>query len=112
MPTIHETALIMPGAMVIGDVEIGAESSIWPGVVIRGDVNYIRIGERTNIQDNSTVHVTRRTAPTFIGSGITIGHNVMLHGCTLEDDCFVGMSATIMDKQWYNQVRWWRQAGW
>lgn len=98
MPTIADSALIMPGAMIIGDVHIGEESSIWPGVVVRGDVNHIRIGARTNIQDNSTVHVTRRTAPTIIGNGITVGHNVMLHGCTLEDDCFVGMSATIIDK--------------
>jgi carbonic anhydrase/acetyltransferase-like protein (isoleucine patch superfamily) len=102
MPKIHPTALIMPGATVIGDVEIGEYSSIWPGVVIRGDVNYIRIGKRTNIQDGSVVHVTRpqiagEGGMTIIGDNITIGHKVMLHACTLESECFVGMSSTIID---------------
>ncbi len=97
MPKIHPDAWIAPGAVVIGDVEIGAETSVWFGCVIRGDVNRIRIGERTNIQDNTTIHVTRNTGPTQIGSGITIGHNAMLHACTLEDECFVGMSATVLD---------------
>lgn len=101
-PKIHPTACIMPGAVVIGDVEIGEYSSIWPGVVVRGDVNYIRIGKRTNIQDGSVVHVTRpqiagESGMTIIGDNITIGHKVMLHACTLEDACFVGMSACIID---------------
>lgn len=97
MPTIHPDAWIAPGAVVIGDVHIGAHSSVWFGCVIRGDVNHIRIGERTNVQDNSVIHVTRKTHPTIIGSGITIGHQAMMHGCILEDDCFIGMKSCIMD---------------
>lgn len=96
-PTIHPDAFIAPGAVVIGDVEIGSDTNIWFGCVIRGDVNRIRIGERTNIQDGTIIHVTRKTGPTTIGSGITIGHKALLHACTLEDDCFVGMGATVMD---------------
>ena len=96
-PTIHPSAFIAPGAVVIGDVEIGAESNVWFGCVIRGDVNSIRIGARTNIQDNSVIHVTRGTGPTRIGSGITIGHHAVLHACTLEDDCFIGMGAVVLD---------------
>ncbi len=97
MPTIHPEAFIAPGAVVIGDVHIGAETGVWFGVVIRGDVNTIRIGARTNIQDGTIIHVTRKTGPTVIGSGITICHQVLLHACTLEDDCFIGMGATIID---------------
>ncbi len=97
LPTIHPEAFIAPGAVVIGDVHIGKESNVWFGCVIRGDVNTIRIGERTNIQDGTVVHVTSNTGPTTIGSGITIGHSVLLHACTLEDGCFVGMHATVMD---------------
>lgn len=97
LPKIHPTAFIAPGAVIIGDVEIGAYSNIWFGCVIRGDVNYIRIGERTNIQDGTVVHVTRVTSPTHIGSGITIGHQALLHACTLEDNCFIGMGAQILD---------------
>lgn len=96
-PTIHPSAWIAPGAVVIGDVHIGAETNVWFGTVIRGDVNTIRIGARTNIQDNSTIHVTRETGPTFIGSGITIGHKALIHAATLEDDCFFGMGASILD---------------
>lgn len=96
-PRICERAFVAPGAAVIGDVEIGAESGIWFGTVIRGDVNYIRIGERTNIQDGTVIHVTRKTGPTIIGSGVTVGHSVLMHACTLQDNCFVGMRATIMD---------------
>lgn len=96
-PTIHPEAFIAPGAAVIGDVHIGAGTGVWFGCVIRGDVAPIRIGSRTNIQDGTVIHVTRRTGPTTIGSGVTIGHSVLLHACTLEDNCFVGMRATIMD---------------
>lgn len=96
-PTISGKAFIAPGAAVIGDVEIGADTGVWFGCVIRGDVNIIRIGERTNIQDGTVIHVTRDTAPTHIGSNVTIGHSVLLHGCTLEDSCFIGMRATLMD---------------
>lgn len=96
-PTIAPDAFIAPGAVVIGDVEIGPESNVWFGCVIRGDVNTIRIGARTNIQDNSVIHVTRGTGPTRIGSGVTIGHHAVLHACTLEDDCFIGMGAVVLD---------------
>ena len=96
-PTIHPDAWIAPGAVVIGDVHIGAFTNVWFGCVIRGDVNTIRIGERTNIQDGTIIHVTRKTGPTTIGSGITIGHKALLHACTIEDDCFIGMGATLLD---------------
>lgn len=97
MPKIAPDAFIAPGAVVIGDVVIGSKTNVWFGCVIRGDVNIIRIGERTNIQDGTVIHITRKTGPTMIGSGITIGHSVLLHACTLEDDCFIGMHATVMD---------------
>ncbi len=97
MPTIHPSAFVAPGAVIIGDVTIEAEANIWFGCVLRGDVQSIHVGERTNIQDGSVVHVTRKTGPTKIGAGITIGHKVLLHACTLEDDCFVGMGAVVMD---------------
>lgn len=96
-PTIDKSAWIAPGAVIIGDVHIGAETNVWFGCVIRGDVNTIRIGARTNIQDGTVIHVTRKTGPTRIGSGITIGHRALLHACTLEDDCFIGMGATLLD---------------
>jgi carbonic anhydrase/acetyltransferase-like protein (isoleucine patch superfamily) len=96
-PTIHPEAWIAPGAVVIGDVHIGRETNIWFGAVIRGDVNTIRIGERTNIQDGTIIHVTRKTGPTLIGSGITIGHKALIHAATLEDGCFFGMGASILD---------------
>lgn len=96
-PTISPKAFIAPGAAVIGDVHIGADTGVWFGCVIRGDVNIVRIGERTNIQDGTVIHVTRHTGPTHIGSNVTIGHCVLIHACTLEDACFIGMRATIMD---------------
>ncbi|MCE2509873.1 MAG: gamma carbonic anhydrase family protein [Alphaproteobacteria bacterium] len=97
MPKIAGDAFIAPTATVVGDVEIGARSSIWFGVVIRGDVNEIRIGERTNVQDNTVIHVTRNGLGTYIGSGVTIGHMALLHACTLEDGSFIGMGAKLMD---------------
>ncbi|NBO18956.1 MAG: gamma carbonic anhydrase family protein [Proteobacteria bacterium] len=96
-PRISPKAFIAPGAAVIGDVEIGEDAGVWFGCVVRGDVNYIRIGARTNIQDGSVIHVTRHTHPTIIGSGVTIGHCVLIHGATLHDNCFIGMRATLMD---------------
>lgn len=96
-PKIAPSAFIAPGAVVIGDVEIGEETNVWFGCVIRGDVNSIRIGNCTNIQDGTVVHVTHKTAATRIGSNITIGHKAILHGCTLEDGSFVGMGSTVMD---------------
>lgn len=97
LPTIHADAFIAPGAVIIGDVHIGKDANIWFGCVLRGDVNIIRVGERTNIQDGTMVHVTKNTAATHIGSGVTIGHQAVIHGCTLEDDSFVGMGATVID---------------
>jgi carbonic anhydrase/acetyltransferase-like protein (isoleucine patch superfamily) len=97
LPRLGENVFIAPGAVVIGDVAIGSASGIWFGCVIRGDVNEIRIGERSNIQDGSVVHVSKDGQGTYIGSDVTIGHHVLLHACTLEDGCFIGMRATIMD---------------
>jgi carbonic anhydrase/acetyltransferase-like protein (isoleucine patch superfamily) len=97
MPTIDETAFIAPNATIIGDVEIGAETGIWFGCVIRGDVHEIRIGSRTNIQDLTMVHVAKGKFGTYIGDDVTIGHSAIIHACTLEDRSFVGMGATVMD---------------
>lgn len=96
-PQIHETTFVAPSADLIGDVVIGASSSVWFQVVIRGDVNWIRIGSRTNIQDHSMLHVTRRKSPLTIGNEVTVAHRVMLHGCTIGDRVLVGMGAIVMD---------------
>lgn len=96
-PRIHETAFITDDAIVIGDVEIGAESSVWFGSVIRGDVNYIRIGERTNIQDASVIHVSSKDHPTILEDEITVGHRVTLHGCHVERSCLIGIGSIILD---------------
>lgn len=96
-PKIDPSAYIADNAVVIGDVEIGANASIWFGCVVRGDVNYIRIGEGTNVQDGTVIHVHRNQGPTIIGKGVTIGHMALLHACTLEDYSFVGMGAKIID---------------
>jgi carbonic anhydrase/acetyltransferase-like protein (isoleucine patch superfamily) len=103
-PKIHRSAWVAPSADIIGNVKIGKDSSIWFGVVIRGDVHKIRIGKRTSIQDLSMLHVTHYKKedmsdghPTIIGNDVTIGHKVMLHGCTIEDGCLIGMNATILD---------------
>ncbi len=96
-PKLSAHAFIAEGAAIIGDVEVGADSGIWYGCVVRGDVNHVRIGARTNVQDGTVIHVTRHTGPTIIGSGVTIGHSALLHACTLQDGCFIGMRATVMD---------------
>jgi carbonic anhydrase/acetyltransferase-like protein (isoleucine patch superfamily) len=96
-PTIAPTAFIATTATVIGDVEIAARSGIWFGCVVRGDVNEIRIGEDTNIQDGTIIHVSKDGQGTYIGDRVTIGHMVLLHACTLEAGCFIGMHATVMD---------------
>ncbi|VBB68922.1 carbonic anhydrase, family 3 [invertebrate metagenome] len=96
-PHIHGSAFVAPTATVIGNTTIGQDSSIWFGTVVRGDVHEIRIGARTNIQDNSVVHVTGGKYGTYIGSDITIGHRAIIHACTLEDGCFIGMGAVVMD---------------
>ena len=97
-PVIDPTAFIAPSADIIGEVSIGAESSVWFQCVIRGDVNWIKIGARTNIQDHSMLHVDRRDCPLTLGDEITVGHRVMLHGCTIGNRCLIGMGAIIMNK--------------
>ncbi len=103
-PKIGSQSWVAPSADVIGNVTCGEECSIWFGCVVRGDVHYIKIGDRVNIQDLSMIHVTHYKKddmsdgnPTIIGNDVTIGHRVMLHGCTIEDACLIGMSATILD---------------
>jgi carbonic anhydrase/acetyltransferase-like protein (isoleucine patch superfamily) len=96
-PKIAATAWIDPSAVIIGDVEIGEDASIWPVTVVRGDVNYIRIGARTNVQDGSVLHVMRDEYPLILGDDITIGHSVTLHGCAIESRCLIGMGAMILN---------------
>ena len=96
-PQVYDTSYIAETAVVIGDVTLGPEASIWHHCVVRGDVNWIRIGARTNVQDHTVVHVTHGTAPTDIGDGVTIGHGAIIHGCTIEDHVLIGMGATVMD---------------
>jgi carbonic anhydrase/acetyltransferase-like protein (isoleucine patch superfamily) len=96
-PRVHPTAYIDDSAQVIGDVEIGEESSVWMCVVIRGDVHRIRIGRRSNVQDGTIVHVMKDTHPTVIGDEVTIGHAAVVHGCTIEDRCLIGMGAILLN---------------
>ena len=101
-PRIAASAWVDETALVIGDVTIGEDSSVWPMTVIRGDVNTIIIGDRTNIQDNSVLHVNHESeynpgSKVVIGNDVTVGHRVILHGCTIEDNCLIGMGAIIMD---------------
>lgn len=96
-PQIHPTVFICEGVKIIGDVEIGEDSSIWYNSVIRGDVNYIRIGNQTNIQDLCMLHVTRDTHPLIIGNKVSIGHAVKLHGATINDNCLIGTGAVVLD---------------
>src|SRR5512137_1449777 len=103
-PKIDPTAFIAETAVIVGDVQIGPQSSIWYNVVARGDVNFIRIGKRTNIQDLSMLHVTHKKssadpgAPLIIGDDVTVAHSVTLHGCTVENGAFIGMQAVVMDR--------------
>jgi carbonic anhydrase/acetyltransferase-like protein (isoleucine patch superfamily) len=96
-PRVHPEAFIASSAVVIGDVEIGAESSLWFGTVVRGDVEPVRIGRRTNLQDMVMVHVTGGRWSTRIGDGVTAGHRAVLHGCTVHDDCLIGIGAVVLD---------------
>ncbi len=97
-PTIASTAYVDESAQVIGDVVIGEESSVWMNAVVRGDVNTIRIGRRTNIQDGTIVHVMREPShPTVVGDEVTVGHGVILHGCTVADRCLIGMGAVLLN---------------
>lgn len=96
-PTIAPTSWIAPNVVVIGDVVIGERASVWFNCLIRGDDHSIRIGAGTNIQDGTVIHVSKDTHPTIIGADITIGHGVLLHGCTLEDRCLIGIGSIILD---------------
>jgi carbonic anhydrase/acetyltransferase-like protein (isoleucine patch superfamily) len=96
-PQLADDVVMLHGSIVIGDVEIGPGSSLWFNAVVRGDVNFIRIGALTNVQDGAVLHVTNQTAPLRIGNEVTIGHLAMLHGCTVEDGCLIGMQATVLD---------------
>lgn len=102
VPAVDKDAFLAPSASLIGDVEVGSKSSIWYGCVLRGDVGSIKVGSGTNIQDNSLVHVAKtslsgKILPTIIGDNVTIGHSSVLHGCIVEDESFVGTSATLLD---------------
>jgi carbonic anhydrase/acetyltransferase-like protein (isoleucine patch superfamily) len=96
-PQYDDSNFIAKTAVVIGDVTLGPQSSVWHHVTIRGDVNWIRIGQASNVQDNSVVHVTHGTAPTNIGDYVTIGHGAIIHGCTIQNNVLIGMGATVMD---------------
>ena len=96
-PRIHPTAFIDDSAQVIGDVDLGEESGIWMCAVVRGDVNAIRIGRRTNIQDGTVVHAMTGTHQTTIGDSVTIGHGAIIHGCTIENQCLIGMGAILLN---------------
>lgn len=96
-PRLEADIFIAPGARIIGDVEMGKGCGVWYNAVIRADVHYVRIGSKSNVQDNCTLHVTHDTHPLIIGSGVTIGHNAVLHGCTIGDNVLIGMHATILD---------------
>jgi gamma-carbonic anhydrase len=97
-PVVDPTAFVTETATIIGDVTIGARASIWFGAVLRGDVYHIRVGEETSIQDNAVIHVTHGQHPTEVGARCTIGHAVTLHGCTVGDQCIIGMGAIILDE--------------
>lgn len=97
LPDVDDSVFIASGAKIIGNVKIGKNSSVWYNTVIRGDVNYIRIGEMTNVQDCSMLHVTNETNPLVIGDNVTIGHSVTLHGCTINNLCLIGMGSVVLD---------------
>ncbi len=94
---IHPEAYIHPRSEIIGDVEIGKDSSIWPMVVLRGDMGKITISDSCSVQDGTVVHATKNLSETYVGNRVTIGHRVILHGCTVEDDCLIGMGAILLD---------------
>lgn len=96
-PRIDPSAWIAPGATVVGDVEIGPDSSVFFGCVLRGDVHAIRIGSRTNVQDNSVLHVTKERFPTWLGDEVTVGHRAVVHGCRVGDGALIGIGAIVMD---------------
>lgn len=97
LPKIDPSVFIAEGVQIIGDVEIGRDSSIWYNAVVRGDVNFIRIGQRTNVQDGAVLHVTYKKFPLIIGSNVTVGHGAVLHAAVIDDFCLIGMNATVLD---------------
>lgn len=96
-PRIHETAYVSDECVIVGDVQIGEDASVWFGSVLRGDVNYIRIGARTNIQDQTIIHVSSKGLPTIVEEEVTVGHRVTLHACYVERGCLIGIGAILMD---------------
>ena len=104
LPQLGANVYVHPAACVIGDVVLGDDVSVWPGVVIRADVNHVRIGSGSNIQDGSVLHVSHKSswdpegAPLIIGNNVTVGHKVILHGCSIADECLIGMGSIVMDK--------------
>lgn len=96
-PVIPEDCYVAENATIVGDVTFGAECSVWFNAVVRGDVHYIKIGDKVNIQDGATIHCTYQKHPTEIGNNVSIGHNAIVHGCTIKDNVLVGMGAIIMD---------------
>jgi carbonic anhydrase/acetyltransferase-like protein (isoleucine patch superfamily) len=96
-PRLAEGVFVAADALVLGDVALGRDSSVWYGAVVRGDVHYIRIGDRTNIQDRCVVHVSTKTHPTVVGEMVTVGHGAILHGCAIGDRTLVGIGATVLD---------------
>ena len=98
IPKVHESVFLAAGSRVIGDVELAENVSVWFNVVIRGDVERIRIGKDTNIQDNATIHVTNFSNPTWVGERVTVGHGAVLHGCTVKDRALIGMNAVVLDR--------------
>ncbi|GAB3198468.1 carbonic anhydrase/acetyltransferase-like protein (isoleucine patch superfamily) [Pontibacter aydingkolensis] len=97
-PQMGDECFIAPNATLVGDVIMGSNCSVWFNAVIRGDVNSIRIGDKTNIQDGAVIHCTYEKAATTIGSNVSIGHNAIVHGCTVEDNVLIGMGSIVMDK--------------
>ena len=97
LPRVPKTAFIADDAVVIGDVELGENASVWFGSIVRGDVNFIRIGDRTNIQDGTVIHVSSKTHSTILENDITVGHRVTLHGCYIETGCLIGIGAIVLD---------------
>jgi carbonic anhydrase/acetyltransferase-like protein (isoleucine patch superfamily) len=97
-PQFGENCFVAPNATIVGDVVMGSDCSIWFNTVIRGDVHYIKLGNKVNVQDGAVIHCTYQKNPTNIGNNVSIGHNALVHGCTIEDDVLIGMGAIVMDR--------------
>lgn len=96
-PIMGENCFVADNAVVVGDVQMGDDCSIWFSAVVRGDVHFIKMGNKVNIQDNATIHATYQKSPTIIGNNVSIGHNAIVHGCTIHDNVLIGMGAIVMD---------------